>query len=675
MTSPMYPDWLIERAFGGTCVADTPGSDAKSSRWPAGESPPAAAEACAALLEHCNRETGDGALMLTFLVGGAGNGKSYLAKKFTNELAGQRIGSRAKFASRNYDYQLEGGRLLRVVNDATIPPKDAASKDKDYLISDVQYCLDRRAHLLACVNRGILLNEAQAQLASGTEFGEIAQSVVHSLISQRVPGTVVTVSGESLDNVEAGFEFAYEVQVQKDLKACIRVVFMDRCSLFEPFPSVDLSPPLEGANPETISQQNFMPISDPARAAAALPGKQVLQLLIEELQNVTDPMHPLDPFRANLRCFSNSQVVGGFCNLLRGGEIVSGERFSYRDLWGLVVLALLGGINRGDLSSHEQVLLRLFKSIDNGATTERLHAVMSLALRRSHMTIFSARGPDCIFDAAEQPVIPSSRAVAVMEQADPLRCQSDDSLRVIREKLVLLEENVGPGQALANENEDFASVWTELDHTLEETLLSWLYDDKEAPEFSARNEVLAWYGQYLARLFAFSKGEPAFADLIALYASYWNKAYTKQDVPRDLEAGLNELLLTRFAEDQEECYLPIFAARVNPITAVDVGGSVALAIESREYFWSQYINGTGAIAVELKAFKNPDETISSFILDFAMLREADACRNGGGFTEHLHQIEPRVERVRASMLVAAMRRTREEKRGMTVRFLDGSRVL
>ena len=126
---------------------------------------------------------------------------------------------------------------------------------------------------------------------------------------------------------------------------------MDRCSLFEPFPSVDLSPPLEGANPETISQQNFIPISDPSRAGAALPGKQVLQLLVEELQNVTDPMHPLDPFRANLRCFSNTQVVGGFCNLLRGrnyiGELLS--RFV-----GMVVLALLGGINRGDLSSHDR---------------------------------------------------------------------------------------------------------------------------------------------------------------------------------------------------------------------------------------------------------------------------------------------------------------------------------
>ena len=35
----------------------------------------------------------------------------------------------AKFASRNYDYQLEGGRLLRVVNDATIA-KDATSRGK-----------------------------------------------------------------------------------------------------------------------------------------------------------------------------------------------------------------------------------------------------------------------------------------------------------------------------------------------------------------------------------------------------------------------------------------------------------------------------------------------------------------------------------------------------------------
>jgi len=120
-----YPDWILERSFGGPMVADTPGNKPDSHHWPQGSSASAASECCDLLVDACNRKKRDKESVFVFLVGGAGNGKSYLANKVTNIIIGQREGEPGRFASRTYDYNLGNGGFLRVVNDATIPGDEA----------------------------------------------------------------------------------------------------------------------------------------------------------------------------------------------------------------------------------------------------------------------------------------------------------------------------------------------------------------------------------------------------------------------------------------------------------------------------------------------------------------------------------------------------------------------
>ena len=115
-----YPQWLVERAFGGTLVAETPGSGHSDENWPLGPSAPASEEVCDLLLAACNRGGDNNRRIFVFLVGGAGNGKSFLAKKVASAVQGRRIGEASEFSSRLYDYDLDNGSYLRIVNDATI---------------------------------------------------------------------------------------------------------------------------------------------------------------------------------------------------------------------------------------------------------------------------------------------------------------------------------------------------------------------------------------------------------------------------------------------------------------------------------------------------------------------------------------------------------------------------
>lgn len=76
--------------------------------------------------------------------------------------------------------------------------------------------------------------------------------------------------------------------------------------------------------------------------------------------------------------------------------------------------------------------------------------------------------------------------------------------------------------------------------------------------------------------------------------------------------------------------------------------------------------------MELKKYTLPDSPISEFILDFPILREADAQNAGSGFTEAAIDVEPRVERVRAGILAAEMQQARERNVRPDVRFVDGA---
>ena len=159
-----YPQWLVERVFGGTHVADTPGSTVKTEHWPIGESPPVSKEVCDLLLAACHDEARDEGPVLVFLVGGAGNGKSFLAKQVANALAGSRVGDASKFY-RFYDYTLDSGAYLRIVNDATIPPRRRLSQTG--ISPMMSNSVFKRGSFIGLVNNRLTANHTGEPISQG----------------------------------------------------------------------------------------------------------------------------------------------------------------------------------------------------------------------------------------------------------------------------------------------------------------------------------------------------------------------------------------------------------------------------------------------------------------------------------------------------------------------------
>ena len=54
----------------------------------------------------------------------------------------------------------------------------------------------------------------------------------------------------------------------------------------------------------------------------------------------TDPAR--DPVRANLDSLSQAAVLSGLLSVLRASEIIGGQRFTYREVWGCVARSLVG---------------------------------------------------------------------------------------------------------------------------------------------------------------------------------------------------------------------------------------------------------------------------------------------------------------------------------------------
>jgi hypothetical protein len=332
----------------------------------------------------------------------------------------------------------------------------------------------------------------------------------------------------------------------------------------------------------------------------------------------------------------------------------------------------LGPLPSGGLADYERWLGEQAERACSQDVTERLKALARLAARRMHMTLFSASVPTVLLEGSDQPTYPTVQAMESMMLADPLVCISEDVIRIVKDKLGLVDEEKGPGRALAEQDELFARVWTHLDQQLEDAVLAWLYATEEGPKFHERNQVLSWYGQYLARLFAVASGKPAYENLVNRWQETWLLAARgPARPPRSLSDGLNHLLFTPFDQDRDETYLPVFSSRVAPVTSGGEGREVALVVPAAQYYWEHRVLGSSIIMV-MKKYTQPDSSISEFVLDFPMLREIDAQGAGGGFTEAAIDVEPRLERIRAGILAAEMREARENGTRPEIAFIDNA---
>lgn len=651
----ILPDWISERAFGGTHAAVAPTGKSVPSNWPDGLSAPAAQDVCDLLIDAC---TESGPLMentIVFLVGGAGNGKSYLANDVSQKINGklQTPTSDSMFASRSYDYKLSNGGDLLIVNDATIP-RQGSELGASGLVQDMQETLKRGGHMLACVNRGVLIGEVKTSCAksNGPEL-----AIVKWLLTSGTADHIDSEEWQLTPSDQQSACYAYCKLRQSEKVTHIHVAFMDTISLFEPRP---LKVP---ALNQTVIPLEFKRVElsvlainkDRYAQCNTIAAYEVLKEFFAHLWlGVSDSVNKGNPEFCNISSLQDERLLKGVCDILRGAEIIGGMQITYRDLWGVALLALQGPKGR----NSESYVSEHLDSTANLSKRDRAIAYIKLASRRFHMAIFSARLPDFALGKTEQKdfsedfAYPTGLIMDALRKADPILGLEEVTKNILDKKLQMLEESAGPGKLLAKSEDDdrFGAVWTKLDEELENALLAWINDEENGISQDERRQVLSWYGKYLTRLYCCSHGQPAYYSLIAKWQQIWNKATPENPQPdEDIRKGLQHLVFMPFINGGGDSFLPLFKPYSTPIVDGQAGSFIALSIPSNEYHWQIKTKGNSVLC-ELK--KHGTQTQSATLaLDFPLLREIHIrARTSDGFTDAATEVAPRIERIRAKML-------------------------
>ena len=660
MTAGSYPPWIMERAPGGPDVAASPGGGKgiASSKWPEGPTAPVAKEASDLLLSACRTGLRSRSTIL-FLVGGAGNGKSWLAKKLVEASGAKLRGATGRFASRAYDFDLKSGGALRVINDATIPAGDGNAD----LGADVASMLEDGCHGIACVNRGVIVGEARRYPGTtGTGSETAARAIVAWLIrGDEVfgPGEAVRVGDWRVDVVPpvsaamSHYSFA-RLHGPGCAVADIHVVYMDHASLLEAAPDpARVHGPQESLEPSPLT---CTPIGVGGRRNAAF-----LRPLTEVARRFLDyaptewPGGDLDPVKANATALLDDAVADGWCRVMRAAEVHGGMHLTYRDLWALATVSITGGapleVLQTWIADRAAELVRAGDDAD-----ARLAPLAALANARTPILLFGALPAE---NPRNAPGWPGARATTEalngVQAVDPLRDFAPPDAAVgeasVVDALAAIEEGDLPARGLASKlagrgMPGLQCAWSLLDEALENTVARCV-DPSRQDGVPDRSAVLAWYGQYLVRLVALSSGWPAFRNVVDDWQAAMRRGLDGDQLPQEMAGSLREVVLpSRELAGGRRTLLPLLRSRVIPVSPDDP--HVAIRVDPLEFRVELRVEGSGLVVSIGRPGADADRAETA--LDFHLLREATARRGGTGFTDSIREVEPRIERLRARLV-------------------------
>jgi len=641
---------LWTRATGGESVADRPETimTTQSSNDPLGhlEGPrPAglkeAGEWFAAGLEEAEESR------MLFLVGGPGAGKSHMARNLTAGM--QRVSPPDdELAHRTYEYA--GNKLpLKLVNDATIPSDDYSELALSNEISDA---LNSKSHLIACVNRGMLVEEVQEFVKNRQEDSsvELAAEIIRRV---KDPANSAHTSGNWSFELKGQSSYIQSGSVEIDgkLHSRVVVVYVDVCSLLEPRPWVQIIDNVD------IVPQDY-PVSSAIESRESFAGSAASRLLSEVIDYLDMPQSlrseaATNPVIANILTLNNEQMRSGMLATLRSAEIYTGSRFTYREIWGAIVRAVVGYLPDTTLPEDVASAAVVHQNLASTSPSKRFEALMAASDCRISNSLY---GTSCT-SISEIPDPRKNPITRLTCQIDPLRDSvagriSDPNSHGWASPVTDALSGYGPGEsplrALANDQESTASDFvahgiTPFELHLDEAFRS-VFENAKTKE-SDRAKYVNWYGAYLTRLYALYQGIPAFHQDIKLWQKTWKNS---PQIPTSLEAGLRTLL--RPSRNPEEpisrSLLPVLDSRTVPIVGSVARPKLALSTENYEL-------ETKAFGEELQLeLKEGGKIVGRISLDLSLVREANACSlNYSGVTELSETTLPRLERVRSARLV------------------------
>ncbi|PQZ94776.1 hypothetical protein CQ018_05375 [Arthrobacter sp. MYb227] len=634
---------LWERSTGGSGVADRP-EDSHTSRMPIAPRPAGVEEASVWFGQNLKDAT---IPRFLFLVGGPGAGKSHTASYLVKDLEKISPGDDG-LAHRKYTYKV-GNHRLDLINDATIP---SDGRNLGPLVQDLQESIADENHVIACVNRGVLIEETNH--FAGKDLAELT------------PGEVIT---KWLASNEAGFLPDQEWKIYSDLNldyiqsgflshgsrkiAEIVAVFVDVCSLFETKPVPQLDHNNESAMTSYQSTYEIadffarsdIPIED--YPAGVLFSKIVKQLSTLDFCDVDERFNPI---AANIAALGTLPTQRSLLSIVRASEIVSGQRFTYREVWGVIARIIVGGLTETIESSNLKEHVYQMKS-DNRTEIDHFKHMRKLAAIRYNQSLFgigdiTSSAKD---DSKRNPVTRLTSRVDPMRDAVAGKRSSGKNKgwatpvteafsgpAVAGSPLKTLEEILGPEDL-------FSEIVQPFDRELDHAFATVMSVDT-LPE-SQRFEFIHWYGAYLGRLYAVTHGIPAFEREVALWIEAW---YSKPNLPMELESGLQTLLRPKRNPRKEKSasMIPLFDSRTNPIVGNQIDPK--LALQTVEPDMRTRVDGEELFLI----LSEKTEIIALMPLDFAFVREATSCsQDYAGMTELTETTSPRLERFRASLLV------------------------
>ncbi|WP_144436242.1 hypothetical protein [Roseibium album] len=592
-----------------------------------------------------------------FLVGGAGNGKSYLSARVVQDAGAERIEDNEKtdgYSQRSYNYATPSGRCLRVVNDATIPAERISKGD---LIEDITFAIEGGNHLIACVNRGVLLGELRE--FSGREARGV-NAVAHritSLLFQAGTTQEPEVEGWSIHGERqlASDHDAYSLTSIDGMEFDVIVVYMDHLSLLEPLPIVDSAQTNNEARHIALVHEGGAGF-DRRDAAFEKPLRELAEKFLEE--NGDDwPGGDLDPVRANASMLSNEEVVDAWCRSARSAEIIGGFNFSYRDLWGLAALALVGPIGTDGLDGIGAWVKRTKEDFQSASSSlERGRALVSLASLRTHVLLYGGlRAGVPIGAQFRRTVFAQNDAFDAIIASDPLLDFSSEKHELLASAMGQAHDGTGAVRLFLSIDDRLKSVWSPLEEALDKVVAELANPINSGHSELARDELLPWYSQYLRRFHGLVLGRSAFVDVISELQRCMRRGLRGEGLSR----GVSDALLRVFLPPTQGssgslARLPLMRPRVTTPATGDA--HVAVEVDPRDFKLDLSVFGGRMI---LRIHRPGSGDYAETPLDFHLMREALSRTDGLGFSDSLRFVEPRLERLRARLVSLETRAARQ----------------
>lgn len=589
----------------------------------------------------------DSSPIMLFLVGGPGAGKSHAVSELVRDF--ESIESPADGLAHRYYFYKTFVRSLTLVNDATIRSRQFPVAP---LTQDITLTVADGSHLIACVNRGVLVEEV-AQTTQLLTEDSVPGSLLVSWLQKGGPVGEVSLSGWKVTPSTQGHgSYVRSAELSNHelrFSAQVAVVYLDACSLLEkrPITAQTSGETFPGSGPYEVSffseRAQLEPLSLPAGA--------LLTQVVERIGDVsaqTELPSDLDPIMANLQSLAKPVLQSGFLSILRAAEIASGQRLTYREIWGAIVRAIVG-----DLTDHYQPhelskILQAEAGADDTDPVRLFRSMQKLANRRFTQSIFGSSA-----GAEKDPV------VRLLQEVDPLR----DALPgesphspingwaspisaaltgpvALRSPIAMLEDNL-------DGSDYFRQALTEFDRNLDVAFQSVM--DCDDLTDGDRSSFIAWYGRYLTRLYSVSNGISGFVREIEAWTQAWRYA---PELPRGEHINLNESMRTllRPARTPEasgsQTLIPVLESRTEPILGITPRPRLALSVERVDFkteVWGDSIS---------LLMQTGDSPVGSVELDFILIREALSCAGmHAGITEQASTAVPRLERLRATQLI------------------------